>query len=91
MPLEKIIQKTIEYCKDRKAFGHSLLDNQVVHFRMAELQTEVEALRSTLYRATGQYDMKVCKEPALGIKMLCIIPCDIICIDILLKTQLDNY
>jgi citronellyl-CoA dehydrogenase len=42
---------TIEYTKERKAFGKAILDNQVVHFRLAELQTEIEALRSMLYRA----------------------------------------
>jgi len=49
--MEKIIQATIDYTRDRKAFGRSILDNQVVHFRLAELQTEVELLRALTYRA----------------------------------------
>jgi len=49
--LETIIAETIDYTRSRKAFGHSILDNQVVHFRLAELQTEVELLRSLIYRA----------------------------------------
>jgi len=48
---EIIINDTIEYTRNRKAFGQSILDNQVVHFRLAELQTEVELLRSLIYRA----------------------------------------
>jgi citronellyl-CoA dehydrogenase len=48
---EYIIDETIEYTRNRKAFGQSSLDNQVVHFRLAELQTEVELLRSLIYRA----------------------------------------
>jgi citronellyl-CoA dehydrogenase len=48
---EVIINETIEYTRNRKAFGQSILDNQVVHFRLAELQTEVELLRSLIYRA----------------------------------------
>jgi citronellyl-CoA dehydrogenase len=32
----------------------TILDNQVVHFRLAELQTEVELLRSLVYRAGEQ-------------------------------------
>lgn len=48
---EHIIEATIDYTRDRKAFGQSILDNQVVHFRLAELQTEVELLRSLVYRA----------------------------------------
>ena len=45
---------TVEYCRERKAFGKSLLDNQIIHYRMAELETEVEALRSFLYRIIGK-------------------------------------
>ncbi|RED34433.1 citronellyl-CoA dehydrogenase [Rhodopseudomonas thermotolerans] len=48
---EKTIQNTIDYTRGRKAFGKPLLDNQVIHFRLAELQTEVELLRSLVYRA----------------------------------------
>lgn len=53
-PAERIIDQTIEYTRNRKAFGRSILDNQVVHFRLAELKTEVELLRSLVYRATEQ-------------------------------------
>ncbi|MGC2084542.1 MAG: acyl-CoA dehydrogenase family protein [Bradyrhizobium sp.] len=48
---ETVINETIEYTRSRKAFGRSILDNQVVHFRLAELQTEVELLRALTYRA----------------------------------------
>ena len=48
---EFIIDETIEYTGNRKAFGGSILDNQVVHFKLAEMQTEVELLRSLIYRA----------------------------------------
>ncbi|KPG01643.1 acyl-CoA dehydrogenase [Rhodopseudomonas sp. AAP120] len=51
---EKTIQDTIDYTRSRKAFGKPLLDNQVIHFRLAELQTEVELLRSLVYRAAEQ-------------------------------------
>lgn len=53
--LETAIQDTIKYTRGRRAFGKSILDNQVVHFRLAELQTEIEALRALVYRATEQY------------------------------------
>jgi citronellyl-CoA dehydrogenase len=53
-PAERIIDQTIEYTSGRKAFGRSILDNQVVHFRLAELKTEVELLRSLVYRAAEQ-------------------------------------
>ncbi|MEL7449889.1 MAG: acyl-CoA dehydrogenase family protein [Pseudomonadota bacterium] len=53
--MEYCIDETIAYTRDRKAFGKSILDNQVVHFRLAELQTEVEALRSLVYDAVEGY------------------------------------
>lgn len=43
--LEYCVDSTIEYCKERKTFGNALIDNQVIHFRLAELQTEIECLR----------------------------------------------
>lgn len=52
--LEVIIDETIEYTRGRKAFGGTILDNQVVHFKLAEMQTEVELLRSLIYRAGEQ-------------------------------------
>lgn len=33
----------------RKTFGQPIIDNQYVHFRLAELATEVEALRALTY------------------------------------------
>jgi citronellyl-CoA dehydrogenase len=53
--LDNAIRDTIEYTRSRRIFGRSVLDNQVVHFTLAELQTEVEALRALVYRATGLY------------------------------------
>ena len=53
--LDNAIRDTIEYTRKRKIFGRPVLDNQVVHFTLAELQTEVEALRALVYRATDLY------------------------------------
>ncbi|KAF0166844.1 MAG: citronellyl-CoA dehydrogenase [Rhodocyclaceae bacterium] len=53
--LDCVIDETIEYTRQRQAFGKSLLDNQAVYFRLAELRTEVEALRSLTYRAVEAY------------------------------------
>jgi len=53
--LDRLIDQTIEYTRGRKAFGASILDNQVVHFRLAELRTEVEALRALTYHAVEMY------------------------------------
>ncbi len=53
--LDRLIDQTIAYTRERKAFGKSILDNQVVHYRLAELRTEVEALRALTYRAVELY------------------------------------
>ncbi len=53
--LDRLIDQTIDYTRQRKTFGKSVLDNQAVHFRLAELRTEVEALRSLTYRAVEAY------------------------------------
>ncbi|MEH6474579.1 MAG: acyl-CoA dehydrogenase family protein [Sneathiella sp.] len=53
--LDKAINETIAYTSQRQAFGKPLLDNQVIHFRLAELQTEIECLRSLTYRAVEDY------------------------------------
>ncbi len=55
LAMEETIAATIDYTRERRAFGRSILDNQVVHFRLAELSTEIEALRSLVYRATEAY------------------------------------
>ena len=52
---DRLIDATIDYTRQRQAFGHSVLDNQVVHFRLAELRTEVEALRALTWSAIEQY------------------------------------
>ncbi|MEK6806535.1 MAG: acyl-CoA dehydrogenase family protein [Pseudomonadota bacterium] len=53
--LSNLIGETIDYTRQRQAFGQSVLDNQYVHFRLAELKTEVEALRAMVYHATDEY------------------------------------
>ena len=44
--LERLIDQTIEYTRERQVFGRPLLDNQVIHFKLAEFRTEVELVRS---------------------------------------------
>jgi citronellyl-CoA dehydrogenase len=53
--MERAIADTIDYTRNRIAFGQSILDNQVVHYKLAELQTKVELLRSLVYRAVEEY------------------------------------
>jgi len=53
--LTNCMAETIEYTRERQIFGKSVLDNQVVHFKLAELKTEIESLRALVYMATEQY------------------------------------
>jgi len=71
-PMDLIISETIEYLKQRKAFGQPLLNNQYIHFRLAELLTEVEMLRSGLYRATDQH---VAGEDVTQLASMCKLKC----------------
>ncbi|GLC91893.1 acyl-CoA dehydrogenase [Cupriavidus sp. TA19] len=50
-----LIEETAEYLRQRVAFGKPLLDNQFIQFKLAELKTEMEALRALVYLATQTY------------------------------------
>jgi len=52
---DDLINETAEYARQRSAFGQPILSNQAVHFRLAELASEVELLRSLVYRCTANY------------------------------------
>ena len=53
--LDRMIDATIDYCRERETFGKKLIENQVIHFRLAELRTEVECLRALTWRAIEDY------------------------------------
>lgn len=52
---EKVVRETIAYTQQRRAFGSALIENQAIHFRLAELLTEIEALRALCYDAAERY------------------------------------
>jgi citronellyl-CoA dehydrogenase len=52
---EKIVRETIAYTQARHAFGHPLIENQAVHFRLAELLTEIALLRQMCYHCAERY------------------------------------
>jgi acyl-CoA dehydrogenase len=43
--MEAVLEGTIDYCKQRKAFGQTLLDFQNTKFKLAELKTETKIAR----------------------------------------------
>lgn len=48
--MERLINETIAFCRERHTFGKPLINNQVIHFRLAELKSEVELLKSLNHR-----------------------------------------
>jgi citronellyl-CoA dehydrogenase len=48
---QRAIDTTIAYTRERQVFGRSILDNQSVHFRLAEFQAELECLRAVCWQA----------------------------------------
>jgi citronellyl-CoA dehydrogenase len=50
-----IIQETIDYLRERQAFGKPLLHNQYIYYKLAELQTEVEAVGALFHKAVSLY------------------------------------
>lgn len=53
--MRRTIRDTAEYTGQRIAFGQPILHNQVVHFRLAELMTEVEALHALTWKAIDMH------------------------------------
>jgi len=54
---EKMVRMTIEFCRGRQAFGGSLLEKQWIQFRLAELLTEIEALRQMCYHCVRKLEV----------------------------------
>ena len=50
-----IIRDTIDYLRSREAFGKPLLHNQYIQYKLAELQSDVEAVRCMLHQAVELY------------------------------------
>ena len=51
---QRAIDTTIAYTRERHAFGRSILDNQWVHYHLAELQTEVACLRAICWQGVEE-------------------------------------
>ncbi len=51
----EILRETIDYLRERQAFGKPLLDNQYIHYKIAELATEVEAVGALFHKAVALY------------------------------------
>lgn len=52
------LNKSIQYAKDRKAFGKPIAEMQTIQFKLADMATELEVARSFLYKAAWSLDQK---------------------------------
>lgn len=67
---EKAIEVTLQYMSERQAFGRPINKFQVLRHRMAQLASEVEALKAFSYHCCkmyndGIYDVKLCSMAKL--------------------------
>lgn len=53
---QSAVDKSIAYCRERKAFGKRLEEFQGLQFRIADMATELEAARTMLYAAAAAFD-----------------------------------
>jgi alkylation response protein AidB-like acyl-CoA dehydrogenase len=60
------LEKALAYVQERRAFGRAIADFQNTQFRLADMQTELEASRSLLWRACAKLDAKAPDATAFG-------------------------
>ena len=52
------LDKAVEYAKERMQFGKALAEFQSMQFKLADMETELQAARVMLYEAAGRLDGK---------------------------------
>lgn len=52
------LEKSLNYAKERKAFGARIADFQALQFKLADMETELECARSLIWRAAAALDAK---------------------------------
>lgn len=55
---QSALNKSLEYCSQRKAFGQTIDRFQALQFRTADMETELSASRLLLYSAASKLDRK---------------------------------
>ncbi len=52
------LEKALQYAQERKAFGKHLADFQAMQFKLADMETRLQAARALLYKAAWKLDNK---------------------------------
>lgn len=55
---QRALDKAIEYAKERQQFGKPIAQNQAIAFKLADMETELQAARVMLYEAAERLDGK---------------------------------
>ena len=55
---EYYLQKTIEFCKERETFGKSLIQNQYIQFKLADLASETKKLKCLTHHCISLINSK---------------------------------
>src|SRR5690606_1095828 len=53
---QEALDRALAYVRERKAFGKALVENQSIVFRLADMETELQAARGLLQRAASAID-----------------------------------
>ena len=53
---QSALDKAVAYARERKAFGRPIADFQSLQFKLADMETELQAARIFLYRAASKLD-----------------------------------
>ena len=55
---QRALDKAVDYAKERKQFGKAIADFQATQFKLADMETELQAARIMLYEAATRLDAK---------------------------------
>jgi len=69
--MEMAVRATMKYCSERETFGQPLIHNQWIQFRLAELLTEIEALRQLNYYCAGLMEAEADPQEITRIASMC--------------------
>ncbi len=56
--MQEALNKSLGYVKERKQFGQAIADFQATQFKLADMETETQSARATLYAAAQRLDAK---------------------------------
>ncbi|MBI1361715.1 MAG: acyl-CoA dehydrogenase [Alphaproteobacteria bacterium] len=56
--MQEALNKSLAYVKERKQFGQAIADFQATQFKLADMETETQSARATLYAAAQALDAK---------------------------------